>query len=167
METVQRHHSGRVSARLQGASSVIGVVTGQNIQINVFNDLTLLKKKKNLVAVRSPLRCLLGRIFPPRSSAGGGAAAAEPRTPENLPVCVSAFSLPDRFQFFFTFQYFSFCLNKPMKSLKRAELPPSICLYLQEGNTSGGPLSSRRHEQLLHGSAQRRHQPLHHQVVKY
>lgn len=65
----------------------------------------------------------------------------------------------------FTFQCFFFFLNKPMKSLKRAKLPPNICLCLQEGNTSGGPLSSRRHEQLLHGSAQRRHQPLHHQVA--
>lgn len=103
METVQRHHSGRVSARLQGASSAIGVVTGQNVQMNVIND-----KINDLVAVRSPLRCLLGRIFPPRSSPGGCAAAAEPRTPENLRVCVPAFSSPDRIQFSFTFQYFFF-----------------------------------------------------------
>lgn len=59
----------------------------------------------------------------------------------------------------------AFFLNKLMKSLWRAELSPNIRLCLQEGNTSGGPLSSRRLEQLLHGSPQRRHEPLHHQVA--
>lgn len=68
---------------------------------------------------------------------------------------------------FFYVSVFFFLSSQTDEVTKESRTPThTICLYLQEGNTSGGPLSSRRHEQLLHGSAQRRHQPLHHQVVK-
>lgn len=82
-------------------------------------------------------------------------------------VCLPS-AHPTESNFLLRFSIFFFFLHKTDEVTKESRTPThTICLCLQEGDTSGGPLSSRRHEQLLHCSAQRRHQPLHHQVVKY